>query len=169
MFDYMTPLDKLSEGASRARDEGVAPGSGRVAVAVARGGEGDGAGGGEGDGATGAERGAAAGATGATEGRVVHGHAFVVEAHDAHSLLFAFLDELLFHFHTSMLVCTKIQVATIDRTRWRVECVALGEKFVDGVHEQGTEIKAITYSAMQILEAGEGKDGCAEVFVIVDI
>jgi SHS2 domain-containing protein len=68
-----------------------------------------------------------------------------------------------------MLVCTKIQVATIDRTRWRVECVALGEKFVDGVHEQGTEIKAITYSAMQILEAGEGKDGCAEVFVIVDI
>lgn len=97
------------------------------------------------------------------------GHTFEVEAHDAHSLLFAFLDELLFHFHTSMLVCTKIQVATIDRTRWRVECVALGEKFVDGVHEQGTEIKAITYSAMQILEAGEGKDGCAEVFVIVDI
>ena len=50
---------------------------------------------------------------------------------------------------------------------------------VDGVHEQGTEIKAITYSAMQIVERGAKNDGeardaggekpTAEVFVIVDI
>ena len=123
------------------------------------------------------------------------GVAFEVEAHDAHSLLFAFLDELLFRFHTDMTVCRRVQVGPIDRVNWRVRCVGRGERFVDGVHEQGTEIKAITYSAMQIVdranpltapdegraaEAGQeneraagdgvGKRGAnAELFVIVDI
>ena len=86
-----------------------------------------------------------------------------------------------------------MQVGAIDRERWRVRCVGRGEKFVDGVHEQGTEIKAITYSAMQIVEHGGGGDkgggggggdgggggggrdasshigSAAELFVIVDI
>ena len=107
------------------------------------------------------------------------GFAFEVEAHDMQSLLFAFLDELLFRFHTSMTVCRELQVSRIDRGAWRLSCVARGETFVDGVHEQGTEIKAITYSAMQIVERGAKNDGeardaggekpAAEVFVIVDI
>jgi SHS2 domain-containing protein len=115
------------------------------------------------------------------------GYVVSVEAHDMHSLLFAFLDELLFRFHTSMCVCREIQVLEIDRVRWRLTCRARGETFVDGVHEQGTEIKAITYSAMQIVEKknegpGPGRRAieengeaekdtaaAAEVFVIVDI
>lgn len=40
-----------------------------------------------------------------------------------------------------------------------------GERFDRNHHECGTEVKAITYSAMQIRQA----DGDAEVFVIVDI
>ncbi len=40
-----------------------------------------------------------------------------------------------------------------------------GEHFERGRHSSGTEIKAITYSAMQINE----KENDAEVFVIVDI
>lgn len=40
-----------------------------------------------------------------------------------------------------------------------------GERFEVGRHASGTEVKAITYSAMQINEA----PGDAEVFVIVDI
>ena len=40
-----------------------------------------------------------------------------------------------------------------------------GERFDRGRHVSGTEVKAITYSAMQIREA----PGDAEVFVIVDI
>ena len=40
-----------------------------------------------------------------------------------------------------------------------------GEKFQRGKHASGTEVKAITYSAMQIIE----QPGDAEVFVIVDI
>ena len=42
-----------------------------------------------------------------------------------------------------------------------------GEKFDRQTHTCGTEIKAITYSAMQITEKTE--EGDAEVFVIVDI
>lgn len=41
----------------------------------------------------------------------------------------------------------------------------MGEVFDRNLHEVGTEIKAITYSAMTINE----EDGDAEVFVIVDI
>ena len=40
-----------------------------------------------------------------------------------------------------------------------------GERFRRGDHASGTEIKAITYSAMQIRQ----EEGDAEVFVIVDI
>ena len=114
------------------------------------------------------------------------GHSFEVEAHDAHSLLFAFLDELLFNFHTTMTVCNAVQVLPIERGEgtWRVRGTGVGERFVDGVHEQGTEIKAITYSAMQIVERDEaatkaaasnpdesnpGAKSRAELFVIVDI
>lgn len=40
-----------------------------------------------------------------------------------------------------------------------------GEQFERGKHASGTEVKAITYSNMQIRE----QPGDAEVFVIVDI
>ena len=40
-----------------------------------------------------------------------------------------------------------------------------GETFQLGKHPQGTEVKAITYSAMQINE----RDGFAEIFLIIDI
>ena len=46
-----------------------------------------------------------------------------------------------------------------------VLCCSHGEKFDRHRHECGTEVKAITYSAMQIRE----QQGDAEVFVIVDI
>ena len=207
MFNYMTPLEHLASSAAEAEAVGQAAGTGRVPgnANMRKDENGDGAA--EGATAGGAPcddndddaedgavtdggefvvsrrrgTGAGAGAEASTSSRLTHGHVFEVEAHDMQSLLFAFLDELLFNFHTSMLVCRQIQVGTIDRVNWRVKGVGRGEKFVDGVHEQGTEIKAITYSAMQIAERGGGKgtevlpcDGrgggsAAELFVIVDI
>ena len=46
-----------------------------------------------------------------------------------------------------MTVCNAVQVMPIERgdTTWRVKGTGVGERFVDGVHEQGTEVKAITY------------------------
>ena len=46
-----------------------------------------------------------------------------------------------------------------------IKSVGIGETFTLERHPQGTEVKAITYSAMQINE----EDGFAEVFVIIDI
>lgn len=92
-----------------------------------------------------------------------------------HTLLFAFLDELLFVFSTEFFVARELRLCAIDRTpdAWSLRCTGTGSRFVPGTHEQGTEVKAITYSAMQVHERapGEGPEGShpAEVFVIVDI
>ncbi|OUS42333.1 Archease protein family-domain-containing protein [Ostreococcus tauri] len=92
--------------------------------------------------------------------------------HDLDTLLFAFLDELLFTFHTEMLICTAVQVCEFNRDAWTIRAVVGGTTFVDGQTRQGTEIKAITYSAMKIIERETSTDAeghRAELFVIVDI
>jgi len=93
--------------------------------------------------------------------------------HDLETLLFAFLDELLFTFHTEMFICTAVQVCEFNRDAWEIRAVVGGTTFVEGETRQGTEIKAITYSAMKIIEHtdSEIKAGAhpTELFVIVDI
>jgi SHS2 domain-containing protein len=64
-----------------------------------------------------------------------------------------------------MFVCRRVKVLSLDREHWRITSVGVGETFELGRHPQGTEVKAITYSAMQIHE----NDDKAELFVIVDI
>jgi Uncharacterized conserved protein len=59
----------------------------------------------------------------------------------------------------------KVKVLEFDRTNFHIKAVAYGEEFQIGKHPQGTEVKAITYSNMQVHE-NEGK---CEVFVIIDI
>eukprot|EP01025_Chloroclados_australasicus_P054750 TRINITY_DN6521_c0_g1_i1.p1 TRINITY_DN6521_c0_g1~~TRINITY_DN6521_c0_g1_i1.p1 ORF type:complete len:265 (-),score=32.33 TRINITY_DN6521_c0_g1_i1:310-1059(-) len=90
---------------------------------------------------------------------------YEVEGHDLDSLLFAFLDELLFIFSTELFVCKQIQITSFDRQNFKITANGYGEIFDRQRHEQGTEVKAITYSAMQIIE----KENDAEVFVIIDI
>jgi len=90
---------------------------------------------------------------------------FEAEGHDLQSLLFNFMDELLFVFHTEFFVARRLRVTKLDRESWTIEAKAEGGKFSRDLHECGTEVKAITYSAMQILESPTE----AEVFVIVDI
>ena len=46
-----------------------------------------------------------------------------------------------------------------------IEAIGFGETFDLDKHPQGTEVKAITYSAMQVHE----KKDFSEVFVIIDI
>ena len=45
------------------------------------------------------------------------------EGHDEQSLLFAFLDELLFIFHTELLVCKRITVRHLDRVSWSLKAL----------------------------------------------
>ncbi|GAB4819211.1 hypothetical protein N2152v2_006257 [Parachlorella kessleri] len=90
---------------------------------------------------------------------------YEADGHDLQSLLFQFLDELLFTFSTEFFVCKELHITTFDLEGFRIVAEGRGEKFNRSRHACGTEVKAITYSAMQINE----KEGDAEVFVIVDI
>lgn len=87
----------------------------------------------------------------------------VTEAHDMHTLLFSFLDELLFLFSTEFFVVREMHLCKIDRSDWTIKvtwcapgassfwraclhCIAhclhsLGSRFVPGKSEQGTEVK----------------------------
>ena len=45
---------------------------------------------------------------------------YEAEGHDLQSLLFNFLDELLFTFSTEFFVCKQLRVTSLDRERWRI-------------------------------------------------
>ncbi|XP_060064451.1 protein archease-like isoform X1 [Ylistrum balloti] len=86
------------------------------------------------------------------------------EGEDMHQLLFHFLDEWLFVFCAEpFFIPRKIVITEFDRENFKIKSKGFGEEFVIGKHPQGTEVKAITYSNMQI------HDDLNEVFVIIDI
>ncbi|NWT15834.1 ARCH archease, partial [Vireo altiloquus] len=87
------------------------------------------------------------------------------EGHDMLSLLFHFLDEWLYKFSADeFFIPREVKVLHIDRMQFKIRSIGWGEEFSLDKHPQGTEVKAITYSAMQICE-----DEKPEVFVIIDI
>ncbi|NWR57205.1 ARCH archease, partial [Bucorvus abyssinicus] len=87
------------------------------------------------------------------------------EGHDMLSLLFHFLDEWLYKFSANeFFIPREVKVLYIDRMQFKIRSIGWGEEFSLSKHPQGTEVKAITYSAMQICE-----DEKPEVFVIIDI
>lgn len=59
----------------------------------------------------------------------------------------------------------KVKIEEFDTTTFKIKAKGFGEEFQLGKHPQGTEVKAITFSNMQVHEV-EGK---SEVFVILDI
>ncbi|CAG9863401.1 unnamed protein product [Phyllotreta striolata] len=90
--------------------------------------------------------------------------------HDLESLLFHFLDELLFLFSAEpFLICSKVTITQFvcEGDEFKITCKCYGEEFTLGKHPQGTEVKAITYSAMQIIN--EPSQNKFEVYVIIDI
>lgn len=89
-----------------------------------------------------------------------------VSSDDLENVLFHFLDELLFLFSAEpFLICRKLEICKFDLEHFEIECLCYGEPFDLAKHPQGTEVKAITYSAMQIIQRPTKN----EVFVIIDI
>jgi len=90
----------------------------------------------------------------------------VTEAGDLLSLLYQFLDELLFAFCADpFFIARKVKIIEFDKENFTIKARAFGETFDLNKHPQGTEVKAITYSNMQVHDNA----GKAEVFVIIDI
>ena len=92
-----------------------------------------------------------------------------VKAHDMDSLLYAFMDECLFKFNADRFAIYDMDIDKFDTENWEIEAVTYGELFDLAKHPQGTKVKAITYSAMQIVQHDAKDGGGAEVWVIVDI
>ncbi|CAM9769075.1 unnamed protein product, partial [Hapterophycus canaliculatus] len=72
--------------------------------------------------------------------------------HDAKSLLFSLLDEFLFLFHSEGLLADGFFIPRHDVPKQTVTAGSCreGETFDLAKHPQGTEVKAITYSNMQV-------------------
>lgn len=97
-------------------------------------------------------------------------HKIEVVADDLDGLLFKYLDELLFLFSAEPFqICRKLKITKLIREpdNHQIECLCYGEEFDLKKHEQGTEVKAITYGSMQINEKPEEKH--FDCFVIIDI
>eukprot|EP00605_Chrysophyceae_sp_TOSAG23-4_P000302 GSChrysophyteH1.ASY1.ANO1.347.1 assembled CDS len=95
---------------------------------------------------------------------------FSVTGHDLKSLLFAYMDEMLFRFCTDGLCLRRVEESEADpqqKVGPQLTCNvrAHGCAFDRSKHVQGTEIKAITYSNMQI----HVKEERSDLYVIVDI
>lgn len=90
-----------------------------------------------------------------------------VEADDLKGLLYRFLDEVLFLFNADpYLLSKRIRILNFDiATKFSIKAECYGETFSMNKHSQGTEIKAITYSAMRITD----EPNKHEVYFIVDI
>jgi len=91
------------------------------------------------------------------------------EAEDLEGLLFHLLDEFLYSFSAEPnFVARKVTIVQFDRAPvYRVRARGFGEAFRLGKHPQGTEVKAITYGSMQIIDDTETDKH--ELFVILDI
>lgn len=83
------------------------------------------------------------------------------EGEDMKSLLFHFLDDWLYKFCADDFIPREVKVLHFDTVNFKIRSMGWGEQFSLDKHPQGTEVKAITYSAMQIHDK--------EIFVIIDI
>jgi len=93
---------------------------------------------------------------------------FEVEGHDMDTLLYALMDEFLFRFCADeFMVCKQVKILEMktEGEEYKIKVKGMGETFDLEKHPQGTEIKAITYSNMQIHVDAAAHD----VYVIVDI
>jgi len=83
------------------------------------------------------------------------------------------LDECLFLSACDpYFICRAIEIIEFSPSQFKLRAVLYGEEYDEHFHQQGTEIKAITYSAMRIIEhEDEEMDETrrCEIYVIVDI
>jgi SHS2 domain-containing protein len=78
-----------------------------------------------------------------------------IESEDKYALCLDFLTEFLYIFDVDELIFSNIAVKSIrlkEESKYQLEALVKGEKFNKNRHEIGIEVKAITYSFMNIEE-----------------
>jgi SHS2 domain-containing protein len=90
-----------------------------------------------------------------------------ITSEDNYSLCIDFLTEFLYLFDVEELVFSEIDVTSIKKIKdmYKLDAILKGEKFDPMKHEIGTEVKAITYSFMTIVE----KKNKVEITIVFDI
>ena len=78
---------------------------------------------------------------------------FSVEAKDQESLLFEFLDELLFYKDAEQLIFKEFKITIEDN---KLTCVAKGETINREKHEQKVDVKGITMHLFELKKTDEG-------------
>nr|SVE73304.1 EOG090X0IKX [Ceriodaphnia reticulata] len=97
---------------------------------------------------------------------ILEKHDIEAMGEDIQSLLFHLLDEFLFLFSAEpFFIARKVKITSFDRENFKISATGFGEMFNLEKHPQGTEVKAITYSNMQVHDTVN----MHEVFVIIDI
>ena len=77
------------------------------------------------------------------------------ESEDYESLLFDWIDNLIYLFGTEFFIASKIQVTKIEKSesnKITLSAILHGEEFDINKHPQESEVKAMTYSFMKIGE-----------------
>lgn len=88
------------------------------------------------------------------------------EGDDLLNLVFKWLDEWLFKFCAEpFFIPCKIVIEEFDSSKGYIKAIGYGEMFDLAKHPQGTEVKAITYSNMQVHNEKPTND----IYVIIDI
>ena len=90
-----------------------------------------------------------------------------IEAEDKEALLFDFLSEFLYIFDVDGLVFSQIYIRRIEKinNNYKLQATLKGEKFDLNKHEIGIEVKAITYSFLNI----EEKHASTIIDIVFDI
>ena len=72
--------------------------------------------------------------------------------YDEYELLYDWLEKLLIEYYSDNLIFSKFKVESIERTPegFRLRGKAMGEVFDPSRHESRVEVKAVTYSLMEI-------------------
>lgn len=78
---------------------------------------------------------------------------FTVESEDKVSLLYDFLEEILFYHEVEFMLFSKftLKINKIDE-RYILDALIKGEDINWNVHERGSEVKAITFHQMEVNE-----------------
>ncbi|MBD3192672.1 MAG: archease [Candidatus Heimdallarchaeota archaeon] len=78
-----------------------------------------------------------------------------ISSEDNESLLYDWINELIFIFDTEFFVASEVTITNFvygKNGEYSLEANLMGEEFNPSKHEQGAEVKAITYSYMEITD-----------------